>query len=124
MIESLRRQLSILKYDIYTYIYSTYTHSEVKVAQSCLTLCDPMDYIVHGILQARMLEWIAFPFSRGSSQPRDQTVTRVYVLRFFVSSQQRFGATDIKALGASQLSGLGQIVLQLLGKSVLQLYFI
>ena len=51
-------------------------------------------------------------------------VTRVYVPQFFVSSQQRFGATDIKALGASQLSGLGQTVLQLLGKSVLQLYFI
>ena len=51
-------------------------------------------------------------------------VTRVYVPRFFVSSQQRFGATDIKALGASQLLGLGQTVLQLLGKSVLQLYFI
>ena len=47
--------------------------SEVKVAQSCLTLCDPMDYTVHGILQARILEWVAFPFSRGSSQPRDQT---------------------------------------------------
>ena len=45
--------------------------SEVKVAQSCLTLCDPMDYTVHGILQARKLEWVAFPFSRGSSQPRD-----------------------------------------------------
>ena len=51
-------------------------------------------------------------------------VTRVYVPRFFVSSKQGFGATDIKALGASQLSGLGQTVLQLLGKSVLQLYFI
>ena len=51
-------------------------------------------------------------------------VTRVYVARFFVSSQQRFGATDIKALGASQLSGLGQTVLQLLGKSALQLHFI
>ena len=34
------------------------------------TLCDPMDYIVHGVLQARILEWVAFPFSRGSSQPR------------------------------------------------------
>ena len=44
----------------------------VKVAQSCPTLCDPMDYTVHGILQARILEWVAFPFSRGSSQPRDQ----------------------------------------------------
>ena len=51
-------------------------------------------------------------------------VTRVYVPQFFVSSQQRFGATDIKALGASQLSGLGQTELQLLGKSVLQLHFI
>ena len=44
---------------------------KVKVAQSCLTLCNPMDYIVNGILQARILEWVAFPFSRGSSQPRD-----------------------------------------------------
>ena len=43
---------------------------KVKVTQSCPTLCDPMDYIVHGILQARVLEWVAFPFSRGSSQPR------------------------------------------------------
>ena len=46
---------------------------KVKVAQSCLTLCDPMDYTVHGILQARILEWVAFPFSRGYSQLRDQT---------------------------------------------------
>ena len=37
----------------------------MKVAQSCPTLCDPMDYTVHGILQARILEWVAFPFSRG-----------------------------------------------------------
>ena len=45
----------------------------MKVAQSCLTFCDPMDYAVHGIFQARILEWVAFPFSRGSSQPRDRT---------------------------------------------------
>ena len=51
-------------------------------------------------------------------------VTRVYVPRFFVSSQQRFGTMDIKALGASLLLGLVQTVLQLLGKSVLQLHFI
>ena len=44
---------------------------EVKVAQSCPTLCNPMDYTVHGILQARILECIAISFSRGSSQPRD-----------------------------------------------------
>ena len=48
-------------------------HVLVKVAQSCLTLCEPMDYTVHGILQARILEWVAFPFSRGSFQPRDWT---------------------------------------------------
>ena len=46
---------------------------KVKVAQSCLTLRDLMDYTEHGILQARILEWIAFPFSRGSSQPKDWT---------------------------------------------------
>ena len=45
---------------------------KVKVAQSCPILCVPMDYTVHGILQARLLEWVAFPFSRGSSQPRNQ----------------------------------------------------
>ena len=48
---------------------------KVKVAQSCLTLCNSMDCslpgsTVHGILQARILEWVAIPFSRGSSQPR------------------------------------------------------
>ena len=40
-----------------------------KVTQSCLTLCDSMDYTVHGILQAVILEWVAFPFSWGSSHP-------------------------------------------------------
>ena len=49
-----------------------------EVAQSCPTLCDPMDcsppgFSVHGILQARILEWVASSFSRGSSRPRDQT---------------------------------------------------
>ena len=44
----------------------------MKLTQSCPTLCDPMNYLVHGILQARIPEWIAFPFSRGSSQPRDR----------------------------------------------------
>ena len=44
---------------------------EVKVAQSCPTLCDPKDYAVHVTLQARILEWVAVPFSRGSSQPRN-----------------------------------------------------
>ena len=59
--------------------------SEVTVAQSCPTLCDPMDYTVHGILQARILEWVAFPFSRGSSQPRDWTQVSRIVGGFFTS---------------------------------------
>ena len=51
---------------------------KLLVAQSCLSLCNPIDYSspgssVHGILQARILEWVAKPSSRGSSGPRDQT---------------------------------------------------
>ena len=45
---------------------------KLKVAQLCLTFCNPMDYTVHGILQARILDWVAFPFSRESSQTRDR----------------------------------------------------
>ena len=41
----------------------------MKAAQLCLTLCDPMDYTVHGILQSRILEWVAFPFSRSLPKP-------------------------------------------------------
>ena len=59
--------------------------SEVKVTQSCPTLCDPIDYTVHGILQARILEWVAFPFSSGSSQPRDQTQVSYIAGGFFTS---------------------------------------
>ena len=47
---------------------------KVKVAQLCPTLCDPMDYTVHGILQARILEWVAFPFSSRSSRPKNQRI--------------------------------------------------
>ena len=42
---------------------------KVKVTQSCLTLCEPMDYTVYGILQAKILEWVAFPFSRDLPNP-------------------------------------------------------
>jgi len=53
--------------------------SESEVAQSCPTLCNPMDWSlpglsVHGIFQARVLEWVAISFSRGSSWPRDHTL--------------------------------------------------
>ena len=63
---------------------------ESGVAQSCLTLCDPMDCgppgsSVHGIFQARILDWVAISFSRGSSQPRDQTqVSHIAGRRFTI----------------------------------------
>ena len=52
----------------------------VKSLQACTTLCNPMDYSlpgssVNGILQARILEWVAISFSRGSSQPGDRTTS-------------------------------------------------
>ena len=58
------------------------------VAQSCPTLCDPMDCSlpgssVHGILQARILEWVTMPSSKGSSQPRDRTQVSHIAGRFF-----------------------------------------
>ena len=60
----------------------------VLVTQLCLTLCDPMDCSlpspsVHGILQARILEWVAMLFSLGSSRPRDQTCVSCMAGRFF-----------------------------------------
>ena len=58
---------------------------KVKVVQSCPTLCDPMDYTVHGILQVRLLEWAAFPFSSGSFWPRNWTGVSCTVGRFFTN---------------------------------------
>ena len=51
----------------------------------CHTLCDPMDYTIHGIPQARILEWVAFPFSRGSSQLKDWTHVSCIAGGFFTS---------------------------------------
>ena len=69
IIVRLQKQLALLTLE---------SESESEVAQSCPTLCDPMDCSlpgssVRGIFQAIVLEWIAISFSRGSSQPRDQT---------------------------------------------------
>jgi len=55
----------------------------VKVVQSCPTLCDPVDYTVHGILQARILAWVALPLSSRASQPRDGTQVSWVAGRFF-----------------------------------------
>ena len=56
---------------------------KVKVTQLCPTLCNPMDYTVHGILQTKIPEWAAFPFSRGSFQPRDRTQVSCSADRLF-----------------------------------------
>ena len=50
-----------------------------------VNVCDRMDFIVHGILQARIPEWVAYPFSRGSSQPRNQTGISCIAGRFFAN---------------------------------------
>ena len=58
--------------------YILWKKVKVEVVQLCLTLCDAMDCTVHGILQAEILEWVAFAFSRGPSLPRDWThVSRI-----------------------------------------------
>ena len=76
----------------------------VKVAQSCLTLCDPMDHTVHGILQARIPDWVIFPFSRESSQPRDWTQVCHIAGRFFTSWATR----EAQEYWSSSLSFLQQ----------------
>ena len=77
-----------------SWLYAKGKHSEniqstlkvkVKVTQSCPSLCDPMDYTIGGILQARILEWVAFPFSRGSSWPRNRTGVSCIAGRFFAN---------------------------------------
>ena len=72
------------------YHNSKFHESESEVAQSCPTLSDPMDcslsgFPIHGIFQARVLEWIAISFSRGSSRPRGQTwVSHIAGRRFTI----------------------------------------
>ena len=79
--------------------------SESKVAQSCLTLCDPMDCSlpgssVHGIFQARVLEWIAVSFSRRSSRPRDRTqVSHIVDGRFTIWTTSEVPMSQLFASG-------------------------
>ena len=70
---------------IFAFLFVTWTVVKVKLTQLRPTLCNPMAYTVHGILQARILEWVAFPFSRGSSQPMDQTQVLCIAGGFFTS---------------------------------------
>ena len=74
----IKQSQNINKMAIKTYISIVESESKSEVAQSCPTLCHPVDCSppgssVHGILQARVLEWVAISFSSGSSPPRDRT---------------------------------------------------
>ena len=75
---------------------------ESKVTRLCLTLYDPMDcrlpgFFIHGIFQARVLEWAATSFSRGSSQPRDRTLVSCIVgRRFYHLSHQGRDTREMK----------------------------
>ena len=84
----------------------------VKVVQSCPTLCNPIDCSppgssVHGILQARILEWIAIPFSRGSSWCRAQTQVSWIVGRFFIIWATREASTRPLPKASGSLSRWG-----------------
>ena len=71
-----------------------YSFLKVNVTQSHPTVCDPMDYRVHGILQARILKWVVFPSSRGSFQPRDWIEVSHNADRFFTSWATREAPTS------------------------------
>ena len=77
--------------------------SSVLVAQSCLTYCNPMDssppgFSVHGILQARIFEWVAIPFSRRSSWPWNRTQVSCIANRFFTTWATREAQLNIVIL--------------------------
>ena len=83
---------SLLPFQHFSYLILFFNHlinfNKVLVTQLCLTLCDPMDCsllgsYVHGIVQARILEWVAISFSMESSQPRGQTQVSFIACRFF-----------------------------------------
>ena len=74
---------------------------KVKVTQLCPTFSDPMDYTVHGILQARILEWVAVPFFRGSFQPKDRTQVSHIAGGFFTSWATREAPVLISSLPAA-----------------------
>ena len=92
---------------------STMWHiSEVKITQSSPTLCDPMNYTVRGILQARVLEWVAFRFSRRSSQPRDPSQVSPIAGRFFTSwAQVQADSLPAEPQGKAKNTGVGSLSL-------------
>ena len=84
---------------------TTLKESESEVVQSCSTLCDPVDCSlprssIHGIFQARVLEWVAISFSRGSSQPRGHTwVSHIVGRRFTIWATKQVVTHTLKGKG-------------------------
>ena len=74
---------------VITFLSRSSESESVKVVQLYLTLCNLTDYTFHGILQTRILEWVAIPFSGGSSQPRDRTLVSCIAGGFFASQAIR-----------------------------------
>ena len=104
MLEQLFTELRTSKCSVNTFwwcrhatgIFTLWRKKKVLVCQLCLTLCNPMDCSspgssAHGILQARILEWVAIPFSGGSSQLRDQIRVSCIASRFFTIWATREG---------------------------------
>ena len=88
--------------------YSTKSESESEVAQSCPTLCDPMDCTlpgssIHGIFQARILEWVAISFSRKSSRPRDWTQIS-YIITVETFQNNHFPLLESESVGYPDMS--------------------
>ena len=92
------------KHKVIVYYYES---EESEVAQSCPTLCDPMGcslpaFSVHGIFQARILEWVAISFSRRSSRPRDWTWVSHIVGYVFLENEteawKRLRVTELKKM--------------------------
>ena len=75
-----------------------------EVSQLCPTLCDSMDYTVHRILQIRILEWVAFPFSRGSSQLMDRTQVSHIAGGFFTKNIGMGGLSLLQGIFPTQES--------------------
>ena len=82
---SIQESKDISRDVFYILTYRMKISMKVKVTHLYLTLCDPMDYTFHGLLQARILEWVAFPFSTESSQLSDGTQVSCIAGGFFTN---------------------------------------
>ena len=92
----------------------------VKIIKSpsCLTLCNPTDCTVHGILQARILQWVGFPFSRGSSQPRDWIQVSHITHGFFTSWATREARSERNKQNRKKKKAIGKINRNVLSRAL------